>query len=106
MKKITEFEYTESEDLGKGRHRQVIIFNKKEVGYLVSREKNWLSPIEERYVIPDVEKGLSEPTDGLLEGKKGWIDFKVFIDDYDSAFEYVKKNFENVSYLFEVGDYD
>ena len=101
-----EFEYSESVDLGKGKHRQVIIYKGKEVGYLVSNEKNWLAPIEESYVIPDVEVGLSEPTDSMLEGKKGWIDFKVFVDDYDAAFDDVKKNFEQVTYLFEVGDYD
>jgi hypothetical protein len=103
---VNEFEYSESEDLGKGRHRQVILYKGREVGYLVSKEKNWLAPIEESYVIPDVEKGLSEPTDALLEGKKGWIDFKVFVDDYDAAFAYVEQNFEQVAYLFEVGDYD
>lgn len=101
-----EFEYSESVDLGKGKHRQVIIYKDKEVGYLVSKEKNWLAPIEENYVIPDVEVGLSEPTESMLEGKKGWIDFKVFVDDYDAAFAYVKQNFEQVAYLFEVGDYD
>lgn len=101
-----EFEYSESEDLGKGKHRQIIIYKGKEVGYLISKEKNILAPIEESYVIPDVEKGLSEPTDALLEGKKGWIEFKVFIDNYNAAFAYVKQNFEQVAYLFEVGDYD
>jgi hypothetical protein len=101
-----EFEYSESVDLGKGRHRQVIIYKGKEVGYLVSKEKNWLAPIEERYIIPDVEVGLSEPTETMHEGTKGWIDFKVFVDDYDAAFAYVKQNFKQVAYLFEVGDYD
>lgn len=70
----------------------------------MSKEKNWLAPIEESYVIPDVEVGLSEPTE-LLKGKR-LIDFKVFVDDYDAAFAYVKQNFEQVAYLFEVGDYD
>ena len=104
MKK--EFHYSESVDLGNGRHRQDIIYNGKEVGYLVSKEKNILAPIEESYIIPDVEKGLSEPTSGLLEGKKGWIEFKVFVDDYDTALKYVEENFEQITYLFEVGDYD
>jgi hypothetical protein len=104
MKK--EFHYSESVDLGKGYHRQEIIYNGKEVGYLVSREKNWLAPITESYVIPDVEEGLSEPTSGLLEGKKGWIEFKVFVDDYDAALKYVEENFEQIVYLLEVGDYD
>lgn len=100
-----EFSYSESYDLGKGRHRQEIIFNGKEVGYLLSIEKNWLAPIEEKYIIPDVEVGMSEPTSGLLDGKLGWIDFKVFTD-YDKAFEYVSQNFEQVCYLWEFGDWD
>jgi hypothetical protein len=104
MKK--EFRYSESVDLGRGRHRQDIIYNGKEVGYLISKEKNILTPIEESYIIPDVEKGLSEPTSGLVEGKKGWIEFKVFVDDYDAALKYVEENFEQIAYLFEVGDYD
>jgi hypothetical protein len=104
MKK--EFHYSESVDLGNGYHTQGIIYNGKDVGYLISKEKNILAPIEESYIIPDVEKGLSEPTNGLLEGKKGWIEFKVFVDDYDAALKYVEENFEQITYLFEVGDYD
>ena len=106
MTKADEFEYTESVDLGNGRHRQIIIYKEKEVGFLVSKEKNWFAPIEESYVLPDVEIGLLEPTDGMLKGKKGWIEFKVFKDDYEAAFEYVKNNFEQIVYLFEVGDFD
>lgn len=52
---VDEFSYSDSEDLGKGRHRQTIIYNGKEIGYLVTIEKNWLAPLEERYVLPDVE---------------------------------------------------
>jgi len=101
-----EFEYSESVDLGRGRHQQIIILGGKEIGFLVSKEKNWLAPITESYVIPDVEVGLSEPTSGMLDGKKGWIEFKVFVDNYESAFKYAKDNFEQVAYLFEVGDWD
>ena len=103
---VSEFIYGDSVDLGRGRHRQCITYMGKPVGYLISKEKNFLSPIEESYVIPDVEKGMSEPTDGMLEGKMGWIDFKVFVDDYDAALEYVERNFESVAYLLENGDYD
>lgn len=42
---------------------------------------------------------------GLLDGKKGWIDFKVFTN-YDEAFRYASQNFEELAYLFEYGDYD
>ena len=103
---MREFEYSESVDLGQGRHQQVIILDGVEIGYLVTKEKNWLAPLVESYVIPDVEVGLSEPTEGMLEGKLGWIDFKVFVDDYDSAFKYACDNFEQIGYLFKVGDYD
>lgn len=103
MKK--EFNYSDSVNLGNGRHRQEIIFNSKEIGYLLTIEKNWLAPLEEIYLLPDVEVGMSEPTGGLLEGKKGWIDFKRFTD-YDTALKYANDNFDNIAYLFEFGDYD
>lgn len=99
-----EFTYSESDDLGKGRHRQTIIYNGKEIGYLLTIEKNWLAPLEERYVLPDVEYGL-QAGEHMLDGKKGWIEFKVF-KDYDEAFAYASQNFEELAYLFENGDYD
>lgn len=102
---VGEFEYSESEDLGKGRSRQTIMYNGKEIGYLVSIEKNLLSPIEEIYLLPDVDYGMSEPTDSLRDGAKGWIDFKRFTD-YDEALAYASQNFEQLAYLFEYGDYD
>lgn len=100
-----EFEYGDSQDLGKGRHRQVIIFNGHEIGYLLTIEKNLLAPLEEVYLLPDVEYGISEPTDGLLDGKKGWIDFKRFTT-YDEAFSYARQNEEQLAYMFEYGDWD
>lgn len=102
---VDEFEYSDSEDLGRGKHRQVIIYNGKEIGYLLYIEKNWLAPFEEKYILPDVEYGMSEPTDSMLDGKKGWIEFKVF-DNYKEAFAYARQNFEQLAYLFEYGDYD
>ena len=101
-----EFSYGDSQDLGKGRHRQTIIYRGKEIGYLLYVEKNWLAPVEENYILPDVEYGM-QPSEGggLLDGKKGWIDFKVF-KNYDEAFRYASQNFEELAYLFEYGDYD
>lgn len=103
---VDEFSYGDSDDLGKGRHRQTIIYNGKEIGYLLSIEKNRLAPIEEKYILPDIEYGM-QPSNGggLLDGKKGWIDFKVFTN-YDEAFRYASQNFEKLAYLFEYGDYD
>ena len=100
-----EFEYSDSYDLGRGKHRQEIIYNGKEIGYLLTIEKNWFAPLEEKYILPDIETGMSEPTQGMLDGKKGWIDFKVF-NNYEEAFAYAKQNFEELAYLFEYGDYD
>lgn len=101
-----EFSYSDSEDLGRGRHRQTIIYKGKEIGYLLSIEKNPLAPIEEKYILPDIEYGM-QPSEGggLLDGKKGWIDFKVF-GNYDEAFRYASQNFKELAYLFEYGDYD
>jgi len=90
-----EFCYSDSYDLGRGRCRQSIIYRGKEIGYLLSIERNWLSPIEEIYLVPDVEYGLQD----------GWIEFKRFTD-YDDAFAYVSQNFDEIVYLFENGDYD
>ena len=103
---MDEFNYSDDLNLGNGKHRQTIIYKGKEVGYLFSKEKNFLSPIEETYLIPDVGFGLTETSEGVLKGKLGWIEFKRFVDDYDTAFEYVRDNFDKVVYLFEVGDYD
>ena len=101
-----EFSYGDSQDLGKGKHRQPIIYRGKEIGYLVSVDKNWLAPVEETYILPDVEYGMKPSDgDGLLDGKKGWIDFKLF-KTYDEAFRYASKNFDELAYLFEYGDYD
>ena len=101
-----EFSFDDSQDLGKGRHRQTIIYRGKEIGYLLYIDKNWLAPVEEIYLLPDVEYGM-EPSEGggLLDGKKGWIDFKRF-KNYDEAFRYASQNFEELVYLFEYGDYD
>lgn len=101
-----EFSFDDSQDLGKGRHRQTIIYRGKEIGYLLYIDKDWLAPVEEIYLLPDVEYGM-EPSEGggLLDGKKGWIDFKRF-KNYDEAFRYASQNFEELVYLFEYGDYD
>lgn len=101
-----EFSFDDSQDLGKGRHRQTIIYRGKEIGYLLYIDKNWLAPVEEIYLLPDVEYGM-QPSEGggLLDGKKGWIDFKRF-KNYDEAFRYASQNFEELVYLFEYGDYD
>ena len=101
-----EFKYTESSEIGRGKHFQGILYRVKEVGYLISKEKNILTPIEETHFIPDVKKGLSdEGSEGLLKGKLGWIDFKRF-NSYKEAFEYAKANFDDIVYLCEFGDSD
>lgn len=106
VRESEEFSFDDSQDLGRGRHRQTIIYRGKEIGYLVSIEKNWLSPIEEIYLLPDVEYGMQPNEEGhLLDGKKGWIDFKRF-KEYDDALEYASQNFDKIVYLFEYGDYD
>lgn len=100
-----EFTYSDSYDLGKGRHRQEIIYRGKEIGFLLSIEKNPYAPIEETYVLPDIDYGMQEGGDALLDEKKGWIDFKCF-KSYEEAFTYAKANFDEISYLFQYGDYD
>ena len=90
-----EFTYSDTTELRRGKHRQTIICQDKEIGFLITREKNMLAPLEETYLIPDVDYGLQD----------GWIDFKRF-SDYDKALEYVTEHFNTIVWLFEVGDCD
>ena len=90
-----EFSYSNYIDLGRGKYRETIIYNGKEIGFLFSKEKNTFAPIEELYLLPDIEYGLQD----------GWMDFKRFTD-YDEAFEYASQNFEEIAYIFENGDAD
>lgn len=99
-----EFTYGDSADIGRGKHRQVIFYKKKPVGYLMTKEKNRLAPLEETYLLPDAERGL-KPGSGLAVGKKGWIEFRKF-GDYDEALQYASENFEKLAYLFKYGDCD
>ena len=91
-------------------HRQVISYKGKEIGYLLYQEHggqmSWLCPVDEIWVLPDVDYGMEPGGEGLLDGKKGWIDFKVFKNDSEGAMNYAKQNFEQLAYLFEYGDYD
>lgn len=100
-----EFTYSDSDDLGNGRHRQTIIYRGKEIGYLVTIEKNLLAPLEEIYLLPYIDYGMQPGGEALRGGAKGWIDFKRFTN-YDEAFVYVSQNFEEIVYLFENGDFD
>lgn len=102
---MNEFTFESPIDLGCGLHRQTIVLDGKEVGFTIMREKNFLSPIEEAYLLPDVDAGISEPTPGLLPEKKGWIEFKRF-SDCDAAYDYAVSNFVKIRYLFENGDWD
>ena len=100
-------QFVNPEDLGKGRHRQTILYRGKEIGYYLELEKNFLTPIEEVWVLPDVEYGM-QGDDGsgtLFDGKKGWIDFKTFRDE-NEALSYIHNNADQLAYLFEYGDYD
>lgn len=46
---IDEFNYPYSENLGRGKHRQEIIYRGKPVGHLLSIEKNIFSDLDEIY---------------------------------------------------------
>ena len=105
-KEADEFWYGDSEDLGFGRHRQEIIYKGKGVGYFLYIHKNMYDVPMEKYIIPDIEYGIVEGNSkALIEGKNGWIEFKVF-DDYEAAFHYVSQNLERIAYLWKYGDFD
>ncbi len=107
-----DFTFGPSHMTNRNTHRQVISYKGREIGYLLYIEHggkmSWLLPVDEIWVLPDVDYGMDTPEDrsGLLDGKQGWIDFKRFKNDSDAAIAYVKQNFEKIAYLFEYGDYD
>lgn len=98
-----EFTYSESIRTARNRYHQIIKLDDREVGILSTRETSIFAPMQKIYLIPDVEKGLYDRGENE-NGTLGWIDFKRF-DNYDEAFKYVTDSFEEVAYLFEVGEF-
>jgi len=92
-----DFTFGETRLANPGQGIQEIRYRGKPIGFLSSRDRNPLSPVDEYYHIPDVEKGMSDD---------GWIDFKIFKNDYEGALQYVKDNFDEIVYLFKNGKMD
>jgi len=92
-----EFTFGDSKEMKPGIHQQQIFYNNELVGFLNTREKNPLAPLEEYYHIPDVDAGIDE---------QGFIDFKIFKDDDESALAYTKANFDQIVYLIKNADWD
>lgn len=90
-----DFEYGKERETREFNWIQEITFNGVPVGFLVSRMKNLFVPTEKIYLIPDIEYGIQD----------GFGDFKRFTE-HDEALDYVKDNFNDVSYIFENGDFD
>lgn len=93
----SEFTFSDSKEMKPGLHQQRVFYNGELVGFLSTREKNPLAPLEEYYHIPDVNKGIDD---------QGFIDFKVFKDNDEAALAYTKENFEQIVYLIKNGDWD
>ena len=100
-----DFTFGEPVFVSPGKSQQEIVFRGKPVGFLRTKDKNPFSPLEETYLLPDVDKGIEPPTSGTLPGKEGWIDFKYF-QSYEEALKYACDNFDEIAHLFEVGDFD
>lgn len=92
-----EFTFGDSKEMKPGIHQQQIFYNNELVGFLNTREKNPLAPLEEYYHIPDVNKGIDD---------QGFIDFKIFKDNDEAALAYTKENFEQIVYLIKNGNWD
>lgn len=93
----SEFTFSDSKEMKPGLHQQRVFYNGEFVGFLSTRERNPLAPIEEYYHIPDVDYGIDN---------NGFIDFKIFKDDDEAALAYTKENFEQIVYLIKNGDWD
>lgn len=93
----SEFTFGDTKEVRPGVHQQRVFYMNEFVGYLSTREKNPLAPLEEYYHIPDVNKGI----DG-----QGFIDFKIFKDNDEAALAYTKENFKQIVYLIKNGNWD
>ena len=91
-----ELRYGESIDIGQGKHRQDIMYKGEFVGFLYSKEKSIFAPIEELYIIPDIDRGLE--TDGFITLKS--------FDNYDEALQYVQMNFDGILDMVNNGKWD
>lgn len=93
----SEFTFSDSKEMKPGLHQQRVFYMNELVGFLSTRERNPLAPLEEYYHIPDVDYGIDN---------NGFIDFKIFKDDDEAALAYTKENFEQIVYLIKNGDWD
>lgn len=90
-----EFDYGEVYYSGsRGKYSQQILFQRKQVGWLLYHEVSLLK-FTETYCIPDVEYGIRD----------GWGDLKTF-DNYDEAYSYVMQNLKEVVYIMKHADFD
>ena len=101
--KNNEFTFDNSTDLGYGKYRQDILYKGKQIGFLYYKVKNWFAPVEELYLLPDIDYGFEQG--GHHKDTKGWINFKRFTD-YEEALQHASNNFKDIVYLFENGDWD
>lgn len=92
-----EFTFSDTKEIGPGKHQQQVFYNGEFVGFLSTRERNPLAPIEEYYHIPDVDYGIDN---------NGFIDFKIFKDKEEEALSYTRENFNKIVYLIKNGDWD
>jgi hypothetical protein len=60
-----DFTFGDSHMTNPSTHRQVIKYKGKEIGYLLYKEHggrmSWLSPVDEIWVLPDVDYGMDIP---------------------------------------------
>lgn len=68
---VDEFTYSDSDDLGRGRHRQTIIYKGKEIGYLLSIEKTLLPQLKKSIYCQMLNTECSQAMEVVcLMGKK------------------------------------
>lgn len=92
-----EFTFSDTKEIKPGLHQQQIFYMGEFVGFLHTRERNPLAPLEEYYHIPDVNYGIDN---------NGFIDFKIFKDDDNGALEYTRRNFDKIVELINKGNWD
>lgn len=95
------FTYIDKEPIEAGAVSSTIMFGNRAVGRRVHDFRG-----DDTYYIPDVDAKLEgEGSESLAKGCLFFTKYKTFVDE-EEAYEYVKDNFRQVTYLMKFGDFD
>lgn len=95
------FTYKDKELGLAGSIHSTVMFGNRAVGRCIHDFRG-----DDTFLIPDVDAETEgEGSPSLAAGTKFFAKYRAFADEGE-AYDYVKSNFAQVTYLFEYGDFD